>query len=581
MTGENGKSVTEQAPKEPLECVELDHVWKFATDPDDVGVEQKWYAPDTDDGEWAEVRDDLEKGWDRQGFPNYAGYGWYRRQIPVPEGFADWKYQYLLFAGADQDAEVYVNGAKVFEHSCASTGLPREEIWITPFAVDAKSLLKPGGEMLLAVRIYNPEDMGGIWRPVYLVGCNTEISAREMDDMIDAPKVQERAKKAAGANIYGTDEAVSQMLRTFDMGGVAEPSGDELAAMQQEAYILHAAGGKLTRVAAEKVCLPLDPRGHPQRISLMKGTDGAVYATQATLISKSTDAGRTWSTHETPLGASPNRIAQVLSNGTFILVRAEEPDDPARLVVMRSDDEGRTWEAFSEVDNPAGCPVRHPGHFCRLADDTLVLPVESRFEWKSDPEYVHVSTDGGKTWHGPTGVNTGPGYLGGYCYETMIAEMASGRLLACIRYHGPVVDHWPLIDADQHTFYKTVFVADSDDRGTTWRNLRPVTTVHGQCHGFALGLSDGSVVMSHDHRYPPGTTCGRAMISRDEGRTWADEVYYLYYGANMNGFSQSLELDDGMILTVGITVDGRHTHDYEANADRAIATAIRWQPESR
>ena len=62
MTGENGKYVTEQAPKEPLECVELDHLWKFATDPDDVGVEQKWYAPHTGEGEWTEVRDDLEKG---------------------------------------------------------------------------------------------------------------------------------------------------------------------------------------------------------------------------------------------------------------------------------------------------------------------------------------------------------------------------------------------------------------------------------------------------------------------------------------------------------------------------------------
>ena len=84
--------------------------------------------------------------------------------------------------------------------------------------------------------------------------------------------------------------------------------------------------------------------------------------------------------------------------------------------------------------------------------------------------------------------------------------------------------------------------------------------------------------MSHDHRYPPGTPCGRAMISRDEGRTWADEVYYLFYGSAINGFSQSVELDDGMILTVGMSVVGRSVQDYDAWDGRAVATAIRWQP---
>ena len=139
--------------------------------------------------------------------------------------------------------------------------------------------------------------------------------------------------------------------------------------------------------------------------------------------------------------------------------------------------------------------------------------------------------------------------------------MASGNLLAVIRYHGPVVPQWPLIDPGQHSLYKTVFLADSHDQGKTWKNLRPLTNVHGQCHGFAAGLSDGSVVVTHDHRYPPGTPGGKAMISRDEGRTWEDEVYHLYFATKpggLAGFSESVVLEDDTILTLaGATDVGR------------------------
>ncbi len=154
---------------------------------------------------------------------------------------------------------------------------------------------------------------------------------------------------------------------------------------------------------------------------------------------------------------------------------------------------------------------------------------------------------------------------------------ASGKLLAFIRYHGPVVPQWPLIDPKQHAYYKTVFVADSEDGGVTWKNLRPLTNVHGQCHGFGVGLPDGTVVVTHDHRYPPGTPCGRAMISRDEGRTWEDEVYYLYCGDVASGFSQSVALENDVILTVGATSDYKDSGDWNDWTGRADLTAIRWK----
>ena len=171
--------------------------------------------------------------------------------------------------------------------------------------------------------------------------------------------------------------------------------------------------------------------------------------------------------------------------------------------------------------------------------------------------------------------------------------MASGKLLAAVRYQRPLLPGDPpsLIEltgkSHQLAFgkypkfpYKHVFLADSWDGGRTWKGLRPLTTVFGQCYGTAVGLKDGTAVLVHDHRYPRELSTGRAMISHDEGETWEDEVYYLYYGIGLSGYSQSVALKDGLILTVAGTSDylpGRES--WNAAVGHSDFTAIRWKPE--
>ena len=410
------------------------------------------------------------------------------------------------------------------------------------------------------------------------------------------------------APVYGSDEAIAELRPTYGLGGVPEPSSEELAAMQKGPYLLHARGGKLSRVPAEKTLLPRDPVVDVQRIHAAMGADGTVYFSYGSTLSKSTDGGKTWSSHELTLEASQNCSFRVLSDGTFVGAasltsvrdfdklsdRPEGDVDPAAVWVWASGDEGRTWEKLSEVDNPAWSPERYACTLCRLPDDTLLLPIESRFQGYSNPTYVHRSTDGGRTWGGPTGPyaepafvdthwvgpNTGPGFMVAASGEQMIARMASGNLLAVIRYHGSVVPQWPLISPGQTPFYKTVFLADSEDQGETWKNLRPLTNVHGQCHGFGVSLSDGSVVVTHDHRYPPGTPGNKAMISHDEGRTWEDEVYYVSFATvpeGQAGFSESVVLEDDTILTIAGTSDMPVT--WPATRPVADVWAIRWRLE--
>ena len=401
--------------------------------------------------------------------------------------------------------------------------------------------------------------------------------------------------------VYGNDDAVAALRPTYNLGGVVEPSRDELAAMQKGSYVLHAREGRLSRVPAEKTLLPHDPKGHPQRVHAAMAPDGTVYFSQGSVVSKSTDGGRTWSSHELTLGAAPNCSFQVLRDGTFVAVgdprrgvELRTQKDPSRIVVWSSGDEGRSWEKFSEIDNPTGASMRLADTLCRLPDDTLLVAVESR--GGLDPNYVHSSSDGGKTWIGPArpyssepvfvgthweyAQTTGSGFLADFSYETMIARMASGRLLAVIRYHGPVNPQWPLIDPGRSVGYKNLFLADSEDQGVTWKDLRPLTNVGGQCHGFAAGLSDGSVVVTHDHRYPPGTPCGRAMVSRDEGMTWEDEAYFLYFGTSPragSGFSESVVLEDDTILTVAATSEAKESQGWDEYIGQADVWAIRWR----
>ena len=78
------------------------------------------------------------------------------------------------------------------------------------------------------------------------------------------------------APVYGSEEAIAELRPTYDLGGVPEPSAEELAAMQKGPYLLHARGGEAQQGGRrEKTLLPRDPNAHVQRIHAAMGADGA------------------------------------------------------------------------------------------------------------------------------------------------------------------------------------------------------------------------------------------------------------------------------------------------------------------
>ena len=210
---------------------------------------------------------------------------------------------------------------------------------------------------------------------------------------------------------------------------------------------------------------------------------------------------------------------------------------------------------------------------------------------------MYRSTDGGSTWEGPFKVRNS-------LSEGGITALPSGRLLATVRHQRGLRPTDPLDLADQvakyggshgrqalwSQVYKHVFLMDSDDGGKTWTNFRMLTTALGQCYGFPVSLGGGTVVVIHTSPYgyavgrpgrvvkppkispqqelfSPGVPSARAVISHDEGRTWEDEAYYVYFGP-MSGYNQSVLLKDGTILTV-------------AALDDKEKVAVRWKPISR
>ncbi|MBN1553151.1 MAG: DUF4838 domain-containing protein [Phycisphaerae bacterium] len=158
----------------------------FSPDPRNEGVAKKWFSVDCSDLEWSKIKCGLDGGWNQQGFKELTGVGWYRIRFAVPESLKQYKHVSLLVGAADEDAVLWLNGQKVFEHTCKSTGLAPMEIWNTPFIFPLGTNLRIGGENVLAVRIFNREAMGGLWKPLYLVGSSVDLTAEALLETIES-----------------------------------------------------------------------------------------------------------------------------------------------------------------------------------------------------------------------------------------------------------------------------------------------------------------------------------------------------------------------------------------------------------
>jgi beta-galactosidase len=149
----------------------LNSGWRFFKG-DLAGAEK----PEFDDSKWQSVSVphtwNAEDPWDDE--PGYhRGPAWYRRELQIAKALSG-KSLFLYFEGANQVADVYINGRKAGGHIGGYSA----------FSFDITKLVKAGERNLLAVRVDNTfnEDIppltadfnfyGGIYRDVWLIATN-------------------------------------------------------------------------------------------------------------------------------------------------------------------------------------------------------------------------------------------------------------------------------------------------------------------------------------------------------------------------------------------------------------------------
>ena len=228
------------------------------------------------------------------------------------------------------------------------------------------------------------------------------------------------------------------------MAGV-EVSPTQLRSMQEGDYILHAKDGRLSKVPVQKTRLPHDPCGHVQRLALFVGHDKTIYAAQCSVLSRSTDGGKTW-THlrrETPGSDVPeNHFMQmrVLADGSWIQGRTVKS---GQIVFFTSKDMGQSWREVSRIGKSLDTEDVRLGSLEVLRDGSLVVPVTAVYskedKWTDVRSVFYRSEDGGKTFPRPT-------TIGNWGHEINVAQLPSGWLLTVIRYQRPL----PLIGSSQH-----------------------------------------------------------------------------------------------------------------------------------
>jgi len=131
--------------------------WRFKVDPDGVGENDKWFAAGHDDLAWGTIR--IDDFWEKQGHAGYDGLAWYRVRATFPKTL-EGKAVELCVGAADEIADIYIDGKHVGQF---------DRGWNRRFNVDITSFIKPGEEHLVAVRIYDSQRAGGLWRGIKVV----------------------------------------------------------------------------------------------------------------------------------------------------------------------------------------------------------------------------------------------------------------------------------------------------------------------------------------------------------------------------------------------------------------------------
>ena len=249
----------------------------------------------------------------------------------------------------------------------------------------------------------------------------------------------------------------------------------------------------------------------------------------------------TWITSDTRWHFYPERLSEEEAKIRKAVYDAvpDEVYSKWRGSWLRISEDGDAWSDYIRM------PVNTPHGPIRLASGDLLYFGK---EWYSPdkpgrtegngPIMAARSSDDGMTWTELGAVPVSETCCDGNFHEPHVVELPSGKLIGLIRY-----EHCD--DFNSHIAF-SLFQSESEDGGNTWTEARPLDIYGAPPH--VIRHSSGALVCVYGHRKDPYGE--RAMISRDEGKTW-DSNWILSDGpAKDLGYPASVELPDGRIMTV-------------------------------
>ncbi|MBN1343586.1 MAG: glycoside hydrolase family 2 [Phycisphaerae bacterium] len=129
--------------------ISLDGQWLLATDPKNVGRDEKWWTSPRPDAKQTKVPWIIQDA-----FPGYHGLAWYYKEFDAPANPNPDGRTLLRFWQVDYKADVWLNDTPIGSHEGGES----------PFVFDVTGVIKPGQKNRLAVRVLNPtnEPIDGI-----------------------------------------------------------------------------------------------------------------------------------------------------------------------------------------------------------------------------------------------------------------------------------------------------------------------------------------------------------------------------------------------------------------------------------
>ncbi len=217
-----------------------------------------------------------------------------------------------------------------------------------------------------------------------------------------------------------------------------------------------------------------------------------------------------------------------------------EPEETGQLVLVHSDDDGRTWSGPRNLTRQLKDPawrllLAGPGTGITMRDGTLVFPAQFRAADGKPWSTLVWSGDRGETWHIGTGVKSDT-------TEAQLVELGDGSIMINCR--------------DDRGGARTVAV--TRDLGRTWvahptdRKALPESVCMASLLRWEAPGGGPRLWFSN-----PATTSGRhtmtVKVSEDEGQSWPEHLHTIYDVRSGSGYSCLAPAGDGHL---GVLYEG-------------------------